>query len=326
MSFSISSWRGRPFDRARGSARGGLSQRELARRSGVPQAAISRIERDPRVAQNGDARSPPASLRQGRRADRPSPAGPGPKPDPRQAPPHDRRAGGSPSGSGRKRVRSIGRCAGERASVRPVDGVADAARARRPVRPDRWVRGSPSRLTGDHRRSRHLLRARRRQPRATGRRAPVARRSPPRRSARRAVPARCAHAARRRSLHVRHVGGRARHPRHAVGDEGSADLDANATDEVVDGLTVRVASIEDLIRMKRAAGRPKDLIALEWLAAVRDEARVAGRRVAPNPETENGALPRAGSQEGGRYRNRYRPSPGMCSTSPRPRGALGSAR
>jgi hypothetical protein len=34
---------------------------------------------------------------------------------------------------------------------------------------------------------------------------------------------------------------------------------------------VRVASIEDLIRMKRAAGRPKDLIALEWLAAVRDE-------------------------------------------------------
>jgi len=40
---------------------------------------------------------------------------------------------------------------------------------------------------------------------------------------------------------------------------------------VVDGLTVRVASIEDLIRMKRAAGRPKDLIALEWLAAVRDE-------------------------------------------------------
>ena len=52
---------------------------------------------------------------------------------------------------------------------------------------------------------------------------------------------------------------------------GPADLDANATDEVVDGLTVRVASIEDLIRMKRAAGRPKDLIELEWLAAVRDE-------------------------------------------------------
>jgi hypothetical protein len=55
------------------------------------------------------------------------------------------------------------------------------------------------------------------------------------------------------------------------GTKGFADLDANATDEVVDGLTVRVASIEDLIRMRRAAGRPKDLIAVEWLSAVRDE-------------------------------------------------------
>ncbi|HEU4831478.1 MAG TPA: hypothetical protein VFU18_02100, partial [Actinomycetota bacterium] len=60
------------------------------------------------------------------------------------------------------------------------------------------------------------------------------------------------------------------------GTKGYADLDANATDEVVDGLTVRVASIEDLIRMKRAAGRPKDLIALEWLAAVRDEVEGGG--------------------------------------------------
>lgn len=56
------------------------------------------------------------------------------------------------------------------------------------------------------------------------------------------------------------------------GTKGFPDLDANASDEVVDGLTIRVASIEDLIRMKRAAGRPKDLIALEWLSAVRDEA------------------------------------------------------
>ena len=56
-----------------------------------------------------------------------------------------------------------------------------------------------------------------------------------------------------------------------MGTKGFPDLDANASDEVVDGLTVRVASIEDLIRMKRAAGRPKDLIAVEWLSAVRDE-------------------------------------------------------
>jgi hypothetical protein len=55
------------------------------------------------------------------------------------------------------------------------------------------------------------------------------------------------------------------------GTKGFADLDGGATDEVVDGLTIRVASIEDLIRMKRAAGRTKDRIALEWLSAVRDE-------------------------------------------------------
>ena len=59
------------------------------------------------------------------------------------------------------------------------------------------------------------------------------------------------------------------------GTRGFTDLDADATDEVVDGLTIRVASIEDLIRMKRASGRAKDRIALEWLSAVRDEA--AGR-------------------------------------------------
>ena len=56
-----------------------------------------------------------------------------------------------------------------------------------------------------------------------------------------------------------------------AGTDGFADLDPRATDEVVEGMKVRVAAIEDLIRMKRAAGRPKDLIALEWLSAVRDE-------------------------------------------------------
>jgi hypothetical protein len=56
-----------------------------------------------------------------------------------------------------------------------------------------------------------------------------------------------------------------------AGTAGFDDLDEDATDEDLDGLTVRVASIEDLIRMKRAAGRPKDLIGLEWLGGVRDE-------------------------------------------------------
>jgi hypothetical protein len=55
---------------------------------------------------------------------------------------------------------------------------------------------------------------------------------------------------------------------------GIAGFDELARDAVrfdVDGLTVLVASIDDLIRMKRAAGRPQDLIAVEWLSAVRDE-------------------------------------------------------
>lgn len=55
------------------------------------------------------------------------------------------------------------------------------------------------------------------------------------------------------------------------GTDGFADLDASATDEDLDGLVVRVASLDDLIRMKRAAGRPPDLVALEWLSALRDE-------------------------------------------------------
>ena len=37
------------------------------------------------------------------------------------------------------------------------------------------------------------------------------------------------------------------------------------------GYRVLVASLDDLIRMKRAAGRPKDLLAVEELGALRDE-------------------------------------------------------
>ena len=56
-----------------------------------------------------------------------------------------------------------------------------------------------------------------------------------------------------------------------AGTDGFADLDASATDEDLDGLVVRVASLDDLIRMKRAADRPQDRIAVEWLSALRDE-------------------------------------------------------
>ena len=46
------------------------------------------------------------------------------------------------------------------------------------------------------------------------------------------------------------------------------------------GFTAKVASIDDLIKMKQAAGRPKDLLAVEELGALRDEidARAAEER------------------------------------------------
>lgn len=56
-----------------------------------------------------------------------------------------------------------------------------------------------------------------------------------------------------------------------AGTEGYGPLAANADEIDFDGLTVLVASIQDLIEMKRAAGRPKDLIMLEYLGALRDE-------------------------------------------------------
>ena len=55
------------------------------------------------------------------------------------------------------------------------------------------------------------------------------------------------------------------------GTSGFHDLAVSATSVDVDGLVVRVASLEDLMRMKRAAGRPKDLIQLEHLGALREE-------------------------------------------------------
>ncbi len=41
--------------------------------------------------------------------------------------------------------------------------------------------------------------------------------------------------------------------------------------DIARGLRVQVAAVEDLIKMKRAAGRPKDLIEVEILSALRDE-------------------------------------------------------
>jgi hypothetical protein len=56
-----------------------------------------------------------------------------------------------------------------------------------------------------------------------------------------------------------------------AGVAGFDALEREATVFRFDGLAVPVASIEDLISMKRAAGRPKDLIEVEVLGALRDE-------------------------------------------------------
>jgi hypothetical protein len=47
-----------------------------------------------------------------------------------------------------------------------------------------------------------------------------------------------------------------------------ARLRERARREVIAGVNVHIASLEDLIAMKKAAGRPKDLVALEELEAI----------------------------------------------------------
>jgi hypothetical protein len=56
-----------------------------------------------------------------------------------------------------------------------------------------------------------------------------------------------------------------------AGTDGYADLARSASRTELGGMQVLVASVDDLIRMKRAAARPKDLIEVEVLGAMRDE-------------------------------------------------------
>jgi hypothetical protein len=56
-----------------------------------------------------------------------------------------------------------------------------------------------------------------------------------------------------------------------AGSGGYEALARTATPMDVGGVTVLVASLDDLIQMKRTAGRPKDLIEVEILSAVREE-------------------------------------------------------
>jgi hypothetical protein len=55
------------------------------------------------------------------------------------------------------------------------------------------------------------------------------------------------------------------------GTGGFVDLDVAASTVEVEDVAVRVASLDDLMRMKRASARPKDLLHLEHLAALREE-------------------------------------------------------
>lgn len=62
-----------------------------------------------------------------------------------------------------------------------------------------------------------------------------------------------------------------------AGTRGYPDLIKNATEvELAADVRVNVCSIDDLIRMKRAAGRPKDLMHIELLAAVKEEREKLG--------------------------------------------------
>jgi hypothetical protein len=56
-----------------------------------------------------------------------------------------------------------------------------------------------------------------------------------------------------------------------AGTSGFDALNVNAVEMHFDLMSVKVASIDDLMRMKRAAGRPKDRIELEILGALQDE-------------------------------------------------------
>lgn len=56
-----------------------------------------------------------------------------------------------------------------------------------------------------------------------------------------------------------------------AGTEGYDDLARTADAFQLFGHRVLIAAVDDLIRMKRAAGRPKDLLAIEELGALRQE-------------------------------------------------------
>lgn len=61
-----------------------------------------------------------------------------------------------------------------------------------------------------------------------------------------------------------------------AGTSGYDDLIEKAVTVDIDGLTIKVAGLDDLIRMKKAAGRAKDQTELHILTALREEMKGEG--------------------------------------------------
>jgi len=65
------------------------------------------------------------------------------------------------------------------------------------------------------------------------------------------------------------------------GTTGYHDLLRAAAEVSVQDVTFKVVSLDDLLRMKRAAGRPKDRVAIEILSALKEERERAGLSNSP---------------------------------------------